>query len=84
MKRFVYRYPHCLPEEVQQMTKDEFPGHPQNIWASDLAVCEACKSEIETDVFLVSNNTVYCKLCATKYILPHCTDELLPIKGDVT
>lgn len=91
MKRFVYCYPHCLPEEVQQMSKEEFLGeNPQRsiqIWSvegvetipvpEDLVICDVCNADIEVDVFLVAESRVYCKLCATKYVLPHCTDELV-------
>ena len=96
MKRFIYRCPHCLPETVEQMTKDEFlREHPPKSvevrsmgvltilpLAKDLVVCDACDNEVEEEVFLISGHSTYCKLCATKYILPYCTDELIKRKED--
>jgi len=77
MKSLVYRCPHCLPETIVQMNREEFLE--QNTTADSLLLCDACGSEVETELYLMPEQRIYCKLCATKYILPHCNATLEPL-----
>ena len=72
MKKYIYQYFHSLPEVLEVVSKEEFLANLPV--PDDLVFCDTCLTEIGTEVYLLAETKVFCKLCSSKYLLPYCRD----------